>query len=431
MVKIYANVVAIALLTTTLLSCNDDPERIESATIEVDFAVPVANKSMSGFLHGLSVNNPPDSLITTLKPKLLRSGELFFSVYDRKVELQARPILVITDLWYGHSNGFETMPYDDYDAYRDFLLDVIDRTRGLDVIYDIWNEPDQTGGDFTFWKGTQEQFFETFKITHDILRAESDGEVVISGPSTHWSPEYLDDFLRYCLAHDVQLDVLSWHDFQSSNDISQVATKLSQMRSAYLENPAFALLGIREIHINEYGLSDKHLVPAFVLAYLYYLEVGKADGACRTCWHNCWNSSISDLLTDALDPRAAWWVHKYYAESNLNRVQSSTNQRYLVPFASFASTGDNKAQVLLANHYTSSIEDVSITLKNIASIPGFADAQEVRAVWLKIPATDMLPLFGPLTESETILPVVGNTITIEREAFPNEDAFIVELFPVE
>lgn len=386
---------------------------------------------MSGFLHGVTADNPPDSLITSLEPKLMRGGGQFFSAYNRKVALKARPILMLTDLWYSYSNGFETMPYDDYDAYRQFVLDVIDSTKDLNVIYDIWNEPDQGGEGFVFWKGTKEQFFETFKITHDILRAESNKDVLISGPSTHWSPKYLDDFLKYCLVHDVQLDVLSWHEFQAGNDISQVATNLIRMRQDYVENPVFAQLGIQEIHINEYSFTDKHMVPAFILAYLYYLEKGQADGACRTCWYNCWNSSISDLLTDELEPRAAWWVHKYYAESSSHRVQSSTNQRFLVPFASLTPDQDSKARLLLANHYISPIENMSIRLKNITSIPGLEDAQDVRMVWHKIPSTEKLPLFEPLMIDEKVISVVNGEITLERKDFSNKDVHLIEIYAME
>ncbi len=417
----------LAIPFLSLASCDQEPEEIESATIEVDFAVSKNVKSMSGFLHGISADNPPDSLITSLEPRLLRSGAQFFSIYNRKIALNARPILVITDLWYSYSNGFETMPYDNYDDYQKFLQDVVDSTRELDVIYDIWNEPDQGGEGFVFWKGTKEQFFETFKVTHDLLRKELGASAIISGPSTHWSPEYLDDFLTYCLAHDVQLDVLSWHEFQAGNDISQVATNLMRMRRDYIDNPKFAPLNIQEIHINEYSFSDKHMIPAFILAYLYYLEEGQADGACRTCWYNCWNSSIGDLLTDKLEPRAAWWVHKYYAESAKHRVQSSTNQRFLVPFASLTPGEDSKARLLLANHYVSPIENVSIKLKNIASISGLADAQQVRIVWHKIPSTEQLPLFEPLTVDETIALVVNGEIILEREEFSDKDAYLIEL----
>lgn len=419
------------ILTLVLSSCDDDPEEIESATIEVDFAVSNDVQSMSGFLHGITLDNPPDSLIAPLEPKLLRSSTRLFSTYDRKILLGARPILMITDLWYVYSNKFATMPYDDYDEYQKFLLGVVEETRELDVIYDIWNEPDQAEGDFLFWKGTKEQFFETFKITHDLLRSELGAKAVISGPSTHWQPEYLDDFLKYCLNNEIQLDILSWHEFQASNDISQVATNLNQMRRNYIDNPTFSPLNIQEIHINEYGFSDKHMVPAFILAYLYYLEQGQADGACRTCWDNCWSSSIGDLLTDKLEPRAAWWIYKYYAESNRNRVQSITNQRFLVPFASLTPDEENKARILLANHYTFPIENVQIRLKNINKVPGLENAQEVRIILFKIPDTERLPLFEPMVLEELTMSIVDNSVTLERESFSNKDAYFVELYPIE
>ena len=416
------------LLISILFGCEDPSENIDSGTIEVDFAIPSSKKSMSGFLHGITSSSPPDSLIDPLAPKLLRSSSRIFSIYDRKLSFGARPIFMITDLWFAYSNGFETMPYDDYDEYREFLLGVIEDTRELDIIYDIRNEPEQTEGDFVFWKGTKEQFFETFKITHDVLRSELGDDVIISGPSTHWRPDYLDDFLRFSLENNIKLDVLSWHEFQASNDISQVATNLRQMRENYVDNPEFAPLGIQEIHINEYGFSDKHMIPAFALAYLYYLEEGKADGACRTCWDACWRKPIGDLLTDELEPRAVWWIYKYYAESHRSRVQSTTNQRFIVPFASLTPGEDSEARVLLANHYTFSIGNVSVILKNINEIPNLAEAKEVHVKLYKIPSTERLPLLEPQLIDEFTKPVVDNTISIERGALSNNDAYSIELF---
>ena len=52
--------------------------------------------------------------------------------------------------------------------------------------------------------------------------------------------------------------------------------------------------------------------------------------------------SIGELLTDGLEPRAGWWIYKYYAESHRSRVQSTTNQRFIVPYASLTPGEDSE-----------------------------------------------------------------------------------------
>lgn len=318
--KLFFNIIIISVLFT---ACNSDDSEIEEAQVVIDFSTPVTGiRSMSGFLHGIGPDRPSDSLLTPLAPNLLRSGIYFFESYQRKKELfrNARQILVISDLWYnGPGKGFSTMPFDDYEVYESFLIDVAAQTNG-EVIYDIWNEPDVG----FIWTGTQEQFYECFKFTTEVLRRELGNKAIISAPSTHWIPEWIEGFAKYCEKEQIAPDIFSFHELYETESPISVREHLQYLRYDIIKKNSYLQSHIKEIQVNEYGYQGSQHTPAMILGYLYNLEKGEADGACRACWRedgisSCWNGTIGGLLTyGKLEPRAAWWTHKLYTESTGN-----------------------------------------------------------------------------------------------------------------
>ena len=373
------------LLTSCLVvlflftGCTDNDDGFtDRVNVLVDFAVPETDvKSMSGFLHGINADHPADSLITLLKPQLLRSGTGFYEAYSRKARIGSKQILLLSDLWHnGPGKWFSVMPYDDYDVYRAFLREVIDSTRN-NVIYDVWNEPDLG----FLWRGTKEQFYECFKITHDVIREELGPGAMISGPSTHWIPEWINGFAYYCNNNNVQLDVFSYHELYETDNPYSVQQHLRTLRRGIDTN--YPNLRVKEIQVNEYGYNGSQYNPALILGYLYNLERGGADGACRACWGDdqssstCWNGTIGGLLTpDELLPRASWWTHKLYAESVSERVQSNSAASFMAHFAYRNPTDWKRARIMVANaHRTETIGTLTITIEGIRSL-SFVDTTD-------------------------------------------------------
>ena len=426
MIKFYQTTLFILLLLG--ISCDDDDIIISHVTVTIDLGTEKKITSVSGFLHGISQESPHDSLVSSLNPKLIRSGNYYLSVYNRRPSLQAKSILVVSDLWHNYSNGGQFMPYDDYELYRQFLRDLIKNTRDLNLIYDLWNEPDQTG-EGGFWKGTQEQFLETYKVAHDVLREELGANAVISGPSSHWNLVFIQSFLDYCLANNMTVDVLSWHEFQPDNDLSKVRNNLRMARARYLHSEKYSSLGIKEIQVNEYGFHDKYRIPSFILGYLYYLEEGKADGACRTCWTDCWNNTIGGLLSEeTLQPTAAWWVYKLYAESITHRLASTTSNNYVTPIASLTPGEESIAQVIIGNHYHDIVSDFSVRFTQISEVPELKDVSEVKIKIYKIPDSEGEPVVEPEFISEAILPVINNEVKVEQEFIAAKEVYLIRLY---
>ena len=398
------------------VGCEDRNDYLtDRVDIAVDFAVPETGvKSMSGFLHGINADDPADSLIDLLEPKLLRGGTGFYNVSARKARISDRVILALSDLWYnGPGKGFSVMPYDDYDVYREFLRTVIDSTRGQ-VIYDVWNEPDVG----FIWKGTMKQFFECFKITHDVIREELGNGAMISGPSTHWIPEWINGFAKYCNDNQVQLDVFSYHELHETENPYSVRQHLHDLRAVLDSWPN---LRVKEIQVNEYGYRGSHHNPAQILGYLYNLEKGGADGACRACWPDeqnmstCWNGTIGGLLTPGdLLPRTAWWVHRLYAESVSERVRSQTTASFLACFAYRHPSDWHRARVVVANaHRREMIKELRISLDNLSTLSFVgADDTRVNIKVYELPDTGEAPSEGMVLKEETDYTVKENQIEI-------------------
>ena len=404
------------LFLILFISCDSDDGFTEHVNVLVDFAVPETNvKSMSGFLHGINIDHPADSLVTLLEPKLLRGGTGFYEVRSRKARFSTKNILALSDLWYnGPGKRFSVMPYEDYDVYKDFLRSVIDTVRNS-VIYDVWNEPDVG----FIWTGTQEQFYECFKITHDVIREELGNSAMISGPSTHWIPEWINGFADYCHKNNVQLDVFSYHELYETDNPYSVQQHLRDLRG--IINSKYTNLRVKEIHVNEYGYYGSQHNPALILGYLYNLERGGADGACRACWQDqgdistCWNGTIGGLLTPGdLLPRASWWTHRLYAESVSNRVQSNASMSFITNFAYRHPTDWKRAKIIIANaHQKETVKELAVIIKGITSLSFIANTDaSVNIRIYEIPSTGEAAVEGIVLKQEGSYLINKNSVKV-------------------
>ena len=370
-------------------------------------------KSMSGFLHGINIDRPHDSLITVLEPKLLRSGAGFYDTYLRKTLLSNQNILVLSDLWYsGPGARFSVLPYDNYEVYKEFVRGVVRRTRDQNLIYDIWNEPDNS----FIWKGTRLQFYESFKIAHDVIREELGSDAIVSGPSTHWLPVWIYEFAEYCSMNNVQLDVFSYHELHPTDDFYSVQQHLRQLRTAI--DDKYKNLGIKEIQVNEYGYYGSQLNPASILGYLYYLERGGADGACRACWNDsdsvstCWTGTLGGLLTrEDLKPRVSWWAYRLYAESIAKRVKSSGSSSSVINFAYQA---QNEASLIIANtHRKETVVNLNIKFNDLGAL-SFVAQSDVSVVikTFELPNTGEKALEALPLKEERSYPINNNAVEV-------------------
>lgn len=391
----------------------------KTAFISVDFANPIKNvKSVSGFLHAMIKDAPPDNVIKPMSPALWRAGDL--GIYERVLSFGARFELVLSDLW-----GYDLdkpYPYEDFDGWEKFVRKIAMENKDKKIIWDIWNEPIDKGG---FWKGSMEEYFETYKRAYQVLREVLGPDVLIGGPCLAvYRKDYMIPFLNFCKENRCEVNILMWHELchydpQSNQmlmyiDIPSIEDHLKDAEKTILNNSEYKSLNIKEIHINEIvGLSDQ-LIPASILGFFYYLERGKADGACRASWFDPISKrenetrTLDGMLTqDLYEPRAGWWVHKLYADGVDTRVVSETTDRRVVAIASSKIVNTQKSQILVGyfndRSSISEINRVVINLRNVNAIKHIGQLNSIRVSVKRIPSAMEDPVYDlDVIKCETI-----------------------------
>ena len=383
--------ICLALVTVLLIAYFGQQSSIAQvrSNVTVDFGQSATGiTSMSGFLHGIDPTKPPDSSVKPLQPKLWRVGRL--DVYDRVIASGAEFQLLVSDLW-GYGSNPKGWPYQNYPAWEAFIRQLAQQNKGKKIIWDIWNEPDLKN---PFWKGSREQFFETYKRAYKILRQELGPSAMIGGPSiSTYNKEYLTAFLDYCKANKLEVNFLAWHELNDTI-ILFVDDHVFDAKRNYQQSPFYKELKLQKIYVNEIVGELAQYQPGEILGYLYNLEYAKADGACRACWDttgskkvsNCFNNTLTGtVVPNTFEPRAAWWTYKAYADGVNSRVLSRSDNDRLVALAS-KSNPQGKAQVLLGyfDRNYSSATTVTLNLANLQAL-GIQSGQKVSLKLEKIP----------------------------------------------
>jgi hypothetical protein len=394
--------------------------------------------SMSGILHGIDTIQPPDYTVEALKPKLWRAGRI--DIYGRVIETGANFQLIVSDIWgYGNKSVQGTKPngwpYENYDKWVAFIRKLAQKHKGKRIIWEVWNEPDHKK---TFWKGTKKQFFETYKRAYRVLRDELGSEVMIGGPSlTHYDKDYIVAFLEYCKANNLEVNFLSWHELNDQN-ITSIDDHLIDARRSLQKNPTYKRLKIKKIYVNEVIGPSAQYSPGEIIAYFYYLEKGKADGAAKACWdtlskdkiNNCSNNTLDGMLTPVtFEPRAAWWTYKAYADGFNSRVQSQSDNPQIVALGSrFNHNGE--AQVLLGyfkQKRSPQTATVTVNLKNLQQLGFIKRGQQILLKLEKIPDAKEQVVHKLVTVKKENLPVAQGTVQFVIPNFGIHECYLLTI----
>jgi xylan 1,4-beta-xylosidase len=163
------------------------------------------------------------------------------------VELGFSPIEMATKkdtvMWW-HGNG---SPPKDYNKWAGLVRAAVvhwEQRYGAEEVrrwyFEVWNEPNLTDG---FWAGTQQQYFDLYKITALTIKQE-DPALKVGGPTTSnfdldgdalkkaqgsgkpfdplsipWKPIWIDTFLAWCKANNLPVDFISTHPYPADFDI--------------------------------------------------------------------------------------------------------------------------------------------------------------------------------------------------------------------
>ncbi|MEK6794228.1 MAG: hypothetical protein AABZ39_05595 [Spirochaetota bacterium] len=392
-----------------------------------------AAKLRQGFVHGVTYEKGRDysrtiELVTALKPASWRLANFDNNVYGFVVDEAKLPqtlgtaiVFNIQDVFNEHygwdvrispfcgpkkKNCFKS-----YDQFKRSWLGVVNgivkgRAEKNFIIdyYDVFAEPNYGQGKLDM---PVEQFYDTFKITHDALRQYQTNVKIVAPSFLGYGIKILSRFLVYVASNDLRLDALAWHEFDTPEVIP---AHVDEIRAFFKTNPKLCNPAPPEIHINEYAPEGQYLIPGYCVGYLYYLEKAGVDHANRACWglgNDCWNGFEGMFLNDNITTRPIYWVYKAYAEMNRIRIltESAVPQTIAI-----ASRDDARKEIrVLAGRYGQKGRSGPLTI-DINDIP--YGAASVNVLISRIPDRGLQPQPAPPSPKAHVVAVMNGTVSV-------------------
>ena len=344
------------------------------ATVRVALSEGVPVKLRQGFLHGLTtgqISELTQDRITALQPGAWRVSNLFgtfeivvqqqvqarfgtrvaFNLQDQFSAQWGNPVVVGPDC----VANTPSHCFADYGQLKtawsifadQFMQSVVTRAAPVDQ-YDIFSEPGST------FKGvTQAQLFELLKIAHDAIRRVKPDAVIVAPSIERFDAVGLRAMADFAAASGVRIDALSWHELEGTPaDVAAHVTAARQLASqAYATSP---VLAPTQIHINEYGAPQNHLIPGWTLGWLAAFEASGVDVATRACWQatavwsDCANGLNGLLLEDNSTPQPLYHVHRFWAALPAGRLPATSDTAGVVAIAA----RDGAGVALLLGRYS-------------------------------------------------------------------------------
>ncbi|GIF01636.1 RICIN domain-containing protein [Paractinoplanes rishiriensis] len=420
------------------------PARAADESIAVNFAVAggAPTYRASGWIYGMTENaaGPADHFYRDVKFRYMRAGGAQLDqpggwvsgLYQRRwnatlaqarrtIALGGQFVLLPHDLWGADGYPIGRFPGDNgnWTDYDNFLTRVITdvRNAGITVQWDIWNEPNLG----LFWNRPQAQYFELWRRTHQRLRAELPGTLIV-GPShagvpttSGWWTQYL-DFVR---STSTVPDIFSWHSLPS-DPVANVATANTTLNARGIPHP-------RPYQINEYG-SPSEQNPGDGSWYIARLERAGADGL-RANWASTNNlhNDLGNLLVrnsaGQHQPKGEWWVYRFYGSQTGQIVSTTPSPAY----DAFATKAGGEAKILVGGGGTTG--NIAVNLQRLDTTSGIVQNNQVRVIAQRIPHNGGAAVAGPVTIQNQVVTLSGNATTVNLPHTSADDTFTLTLLP--
>jgi hypothetical protein len=435
--------------------------------VDAGSAQGTATGGMQGFLHG--INGRTDrSRIAALRPTSWR-GSPGKNWHTLVAPYGLETTEVVSDDWlaatYDKDKGGAPAPWEDWDAYRSFVKDLVNRAanEGWSPAYwELVNEPEAGSHYRTGPVATFDQTLQTYLNGYQAIK-EADPHAKVIGPSTMATierlpnhPELIDvtTFLDFANAHNMRLDAISWHEAAADHLPAfdrlpdSIVNHVDRIRNELFRWPN---IGKPQIFVNEYGTAPGMALPGWRVAYLAALENAGVDAGNASCWPlddndaaGCSNATLGGLLDkDESTPRSLYWVHQAYGDMRGTRLDASSSVPSLSAFAVRQGPG-GPLQVLLGRHQPCSAgvnagtasASHPVCTKPATAAPGPLPVTVAiniggpdRAITLavqRIPDTDGAMPDAPPTSSQQIV-VKGGVARFVTPPFADGEAYVLRL----
>jgi hypothetical protein len=423
-----------------------------AAAVTVNFASTAGTASGvgSGFLYGLSQDGtgPGGGLLASLAPTSGRGGGARLagggwigdgytdgtgfttridSAIDQARRLNNEPTHATYDLLLSDLYGADTTQPSDtvYPCasgncanWISFIDDVVAdvQAAGVNVNYDIWNEPDNA----SFWApgyaGTQ--YFQMWdSAVNEIRRLVPSASIV--GPSvSNFNNNYITEFLTGAKAAGTVPTYLNWHF--SGTPVADAATVNGDLA-------ADGITGVK-LSMNEYlNTSGENAgYEAWYLAQLAESGISYADHA---IWADCCNVGSLDRTlvqnsSGAYVPTGQWWVYKDYADGT-GRLASVSDGSSTDAVA--AEDSSRQIATVLLGDDAGNTGTLTLNLNGLSAIPWAFSSTGANVVVQRIP--DQNPLPQPIVVSSQILAPGTASLSLPVNWAAANDAYFVTITP--
>jgi hypothetical protein len=423
----------------------------ETVTINLASTSGTANGVGAGFLYGMSADgqSPTDNLFTPLAVNSARGGGADlagagwvgdgytagtgYTTRVNAVIAQARRVnaqpshgvydVLVSDVFAAYDGslppGSATFPCNAANCtnWVSFVTRLVNdiSAAGVNVRYDIWNEPDSG----FFWPpgyaGTQ--YFQMWDSAVNTIRGLQPS-AVIAGPSvSNFNNTYITQFLNHVKPAGTVPNILNWHF--SGLAISDANTVRSDLSSA-------GITGV-QLGENEYvGPSEQNAgMEAWHLGQLARSGILYADHA---IWSNCCHvPSLDGAIVQSggvYRPTGRWWVSKDYADvtGNLASVTASGTTNAV------AGVDQSRGRIaILLGDSAGNTGNLSLTLNGFSSNTWVFGSSGALLSVQRIP--DASPLAQPMVVSTQVLASGTTSVTVPITWSASNDAYFVTVTP--
>ncbi|MFJ4159162.1 RICIN domain-containing protein [Microbacterium testaceum] len=417
--------------------------KADDQSVGVNFAVSggAPQYLASGTIYGMTENGqlPQDHFFTDIKWNYMRAGGAQLDnpggwvggTYPRRwaaTEAQAKRtaqlggkfVILVHDLWGAdaetNANVFpgDNGDWTNYDKFMNQLISDV-QTSGVNVQWDIWNEPDIA----TFWQRSQDQYLAMWQRGYNRIRQTFPNAVIV-GPSTSSVPgeSWWDSYLNYVKANNVLPDIYSWHTLP--------ADPVATTNTADSVLTAKGITRTNRYQINEYA-SAAQQDPANGSWYITRLERANAYGL-RANWATGQglNDNMAKLLVKSNGqylPTGEWWMYRFYGSQVGSVVQTTPSASY----DAFATKTNGSAKILLGGGGTTG--NMSINLSGLNATSGIVSNNQVRVVVQTVPYNGGGAVSGPQTVSSNVVSLANNATTVNIPRTNGVDGFTITLLP--
>jgi hypothetical protein len=421
-----------------------------TVTVDVSQTGKTPTHAGAGFLYGLSQDGsgPADSFLQPLTPTLFRGGgariagggwigDNYTAGSGYRVRINsaiaqakrvttapysARYDLLVSDVYGADttqpSNTIYPCDNGDCSNWTAFIDQVVRdaQAAGVNVAYDIWNEPDGTG----FWQRgvNSAQYFQMWDTAVREIRRLNPSALIVGPSYSGYNHTWLDQFLGQTKNDGTLPSVLNWH---FGNDPAADSADAAALVGAHGLSPI-------PQSINEYLFGNQQNA-AYTAWFLNRLAVSGVGAAAHAIWSDCCTAGTLDSVVagtgDLAAPTGQWWVYRAYANLTGHLVTANSGNAGIA-VAAAADQSAGQANVLIGNN-SGQTGTTTVTVQGLGSTPWLTAGGTVHATLLRIP--DQTPLSQPITVSDSDVTISNGSISLPVAFQAGTDAFWLVLSP--